>query len=486
MSTPTEATAPPEGQEGLARFYEQSLTWEDCGTTADGDGRAECASLEVPIDYDNPDGETIELRALKVAATGSASGALLVNPGGPGGSAVEYARAASYVVSPQVRRTYDVVGLDPRGVGESVPIDCVDAEQVDEMMGLDPTPDDEQELERSREVAEAFGRACEEKYPELLPHVSTIDAAKDMDVLRAALGQPQLTYLGKSYGTFLGATYAGLFPERAGRLVLDGAIDPGLSNEDLNLGQAIGFETATRAYVTHCVEQSDCPLGSDIDQGMQSLRDLLADIDRNPLPVTDDARVTELTEGWASTGLARALYDQGSWEILTDAIRAARDSDGDQLMQLAREYADRDAEGVYYSNIMQVISAVNCLDRPAERPSDAELEARIERFSAEAPTWGASMALATMTCETWPVKPEQGPARISAAGAGPIVVIGTTRDPATPYEWAQALAGQLEDGRLVTFDGDGHTAYMRSNSCVDSAVDRFLLQGEAPKDGLTC
>lgn len=476
--------AAPQGQEKLARFYTQKVEWSDCGDTKP---QPQCAWVEVPVDYDKPDGDTIRLRVLKVPAKGKRQGSLLVNPGGPGGSAVDYARAADYIVSPTVRKAFDVVGFDPRGVGESAPVECVGPAELDGVLGLDPTPDDAAELEKSRTVARNFGAACEKKYPTLLPHLSTVEAAKDMDIVRGVLGDEKLTYLGKSYGTFLGATYAGLFPQRAGHLVLDGAIAPELTADQLNLGQAEGFERATRAYVEACIKGGDCPLGSDVDTAMKALRDLLTSIDAKPLPVEGDPRIKELTEGWASTGFARAMYDPEAWYQLTDAIRAAQDGDGKPLFELANQYADRDPEtGAYAGNIMQVISAVNCLDRPSERVSDDEAKARVEKFRTVAPTWGESMAQASISCEEWPVKSGVAPAPIKAEGAGPIVVVGTTRDPATPYEWAQKLAKELADGRLVTFDGDGHTAYMRSNDCVTDAVDGFLVKGKAPEDGLRC
>ncbi len=477
------ATAP-SGQ--LASFYSQALTWAACDGVSNASATARCAWLEVPIDYANPATGTTKLRLLKVPASEKSQGSLLVNPGGPGGSAVDYANMADFIVSGQVRRSFDIVGFDPRGVGHSEPIVCLDPPQVDQMLGMDPTPDDQAEFDQLERTATDFGKACESKYPKILGHVSTVDAAKDMDILRGALGQEKLTYLGKSYGTFLGATYAGLFPQRVGRLVLDGAIAPDLSNEQMNLGQAVGFETATRAYVQQCVSEGNCPLGGDLEAGMSALRELLKGLDSRPVPVTGDPRVTQLTEGWASLGLARAMYDNTSWDSLTDALRQVKAGSGNKLFALAGEYADRRANGTYSGNIMQVISAVNCLDRGSKPQDFAQLQQLGQQFAQKAPTWGPFMVYGSTTCDHWPVPATGKPDKIAAAGAAPIVVVGTTRDPATPYEWAQQLAGQLDSGRLITFDGDGHTAYMRSNSCVDSAVDAYLLQGKAPQDGLKC
>lgn len=480
------ATAPPQGQEQLASYYTQQLQWGACDGVSGAMEGARCAWLEVPIDYDNPGAGDTRLRVLKVPATGQKSASLLVNPGGPGGSAVDYANMSDFVVSSDVRRSHDIVGVDPRGVGHSEPIVCLDPPQVDEMLGMDPTPDDEAEFQALQRSAQQFGQACQQKYPQLLPHVSTVDAAKDMDVLRAALGDEKLSYLGKSYGTFLGARYAGLFPQRAGRLVLDGALAPDLTSEQMNIGQATGFETATRAYVQACTSEGNCPLGRDLDGGMNQLREFLRGLDAKPLPITGDARVKQLTEGWATLGLARAMYDETSWDALTDALRAADGGDGTQLFELAQEYADRSSDGSYPGNIMQVISAVNCLDRGSQPQSFQQLQQLGQQFAEKAPTWGPYMAYGSVSCDYWPVPATGKPEKITAAGAAPIVVVGTTRDPATPYEWAEQLADQLESGRLITYDGDGHTAYMRSNDCIDKAVDNYLINGTPPDDGLKC
>ncbi len=313
--------------------------------------------------------------------------------------------------------------------------------------------------------------------------MGTQDAARDIDVLRAALGDKRLFYLGKSYGTFLGATYAQLFPRNVGRMVLDGAIDPSLSADEVNLGQAKGFEQATRAFVADCTGQRDCPLGSDVDRGMQRLRDLLASLDAQPLPTGDASR--PLTEGWGSLGIAVAMYDQGYWPLLRQALDQAFGGSGAGLLQLADAYAERGSDGHYSSNQNTVIYAVNCLDRP-DTGGLAAVQASLPRYEKAAPTWGSFLDWSQLPCAYWPVKGHGAPEKIAAPGSPPIVVVGTTRDPATPYEWAQGLASQLSDGHLVTYEGDGHTAYMRGSRCVDKAVDAYLLRGTVPDDGLRC
>ena len=324
---------------------------------------------------------------MKVPAKKSSKriGSLVVNPGGPGGSGVDYARAADFIVGKGVRDAYDVVGFDPRGVGRSAPIDCVTDSELDAFLGSDPTPDDAAEEQAFAATSKGFADSCAATAGPLLGHVSTVDAARDMDVLRATLGEEKLTYLGKSYGTYLGSVYAGLFPTNVGRMVLDGVVAPDLTPEQLNLGQAKGFELATRQWAAYCVEEGDCPLGGSVDDVMKGLRTFLGSVDSSPLPRTGDNAVPRLTEGWASLGIAAAMYDQGAWQTLTDAMRDAVGGDGTALMQLADQYADRNPGGQYAGNIMEVIYAVNCLDKPdtndlAERHRLAEesLEGRAD------------------------------------------------------------------------------------------------------------
>ena len=482
--TPATSTAAPmtEGPDDLAAYYGQQLDWVDCGP-------GECAELIVPRTYDDPSAETIEISVLKVPASSGRNrmGSLVVNPGGPGGSGVDYAAAADIVVGAEVRRRYDVVGFDPRGVGRSAPVDCVPDAELDAFLGMDPTPDDAAEQQEFAEQAARFGQACLDNAGPILAAVSTVDAAKDMDILRSALGEERLTYLGKSYGTYLGAVYAEQFPERVGRFVLDGAVPPDLTTQEVGLGQAEGFERATAAWAQDCVDEGDCPLGDTVDEVMEGMAELMRRFDAEPVPVRGDARMPTMSEGWAALGVAVAMYDQGMWSMLSDALRDVVEADdATELMALANTYAQRTSSGAYVGNMMEVIYAVNCLDRP-ESDEIADFAAAADAAAERAPTWGRFIAWSSMTCGTWPVEPVGGgPRTISAAGSGPIVVVGTTRDPATPYEWSERLADQLENGVLVSFDGDGHTAYTRSNACVDEAIDDFYVEGTVPEDGLRC
>ncbi len=472
---PASVTAAPTP--ALTRFYSQKMDWKQCGDV-------ECAKLTVPVDYAEPAGATIQLAISKVPATGTRQGSLLVNPGGPGGSGYDYGAAADRVVTPSIRKAYDVIGFDPRGVQRSDPIECVDNAQLDKIVGADPTPDTPAEEQTAAAITKSFGVACKKNAGALIGHVSTVEVAKDVDILRAAVGSPTLDYLGKSYGTLIGSYYAELFPRKVGRLVLDGVVPPDLTSVQVGQGQAAGFELATRSYVTDCVQNGGCPLGSTQAQGMAKIRSFLKQLDATPLPVTGQGDVTKLTEGWGSLGIAEAMYDKSSWPALTKAFTTAFGGDGNGLMALANSYTDRNSDGTYSSNLMQVNNAVNCLDQPSS-PSLSSYEKDATTFSKTAPTWGRFLAWSGLTCGQWPIKATGEAHRIEAAGSGPILVVGTTRDPATPYAWSQRLATELKNGHLLTYVGDGHTAYGQS-SCVNDAVDRYLLQGTVAPQGKRC
>jgi pimeloyl-ACP methyl ester carboxylesterase len=473
------ARTPPPGAAALARFYGQTLAWRGCGN-------AQCAGLSVPLDYAQPAGATITVQVLRMTATRPSEriGSLVVNPGGPGGSGVDYARAADQIVGAPVRQRFDIVGFDPRGVQRSHPVDCLSDPQMDAFLGQDPTPDTPAEEQAFATSGAQFAKGCVQRTGPLIGHISTEDTARDLDILRSALGDPKLNYLGKSYGTLIGSTYAGLFPKLVGRFVLDGVVPPDATPAEVSIGQAEGFERATRAWAQDCVNNG-CPLGSSVDAVMAGVRDLLKRLDAHPVPMTDGRR-SQLTEGWAATGIAQAMYDQSLWPTLTEAMRQVVDgNNGTLLMRLADEYADRDTKGHYASNLLEAFYAISCLDGP-DSPDLKVYEQRARDASVKAPTWGAFLAWGNVVCGQWPVKEGQGPHTISAAGSGPIVVVGTTRDPATPYEWSVQLRKELANARLLTFDGDGHTAYTRSNGCVDSAIDAYYTTGALFKDGLRC
>ncbi|MBZ5739123.1 alpha/beta hydrolase [Nocardioides mangrovi] len=459
----------------LAPFYGQQLSWESC---RDGD---QCATLTVPLDYRHPDGETIDLAVLKVPASGDRIGSLVVNPGGPGAPGTDYAASADAVFREPLRRAYDIVGFDPRGTGGSDPVDCLSDDDLDAYVAEDPDPDTPAEVDDYLGWADAIGAGCVDLSGDLAAHVSTVEAARDMDVLRSALGESALDYFGASYGTKLGATYADLFPDRVGRFVLDGALDPEISARELSLGQAKGFETELREYVGDCVEQGGCFLGDSVDAGIGRIQDFLADVEDQPLD-TDSGR--QLAIGNAVYGIVLPLYSRDSWTYLTQALKQAFDGDGTTLLAFSDIYAGRGDSG-YTDNSLEANYAINCLDDPTSYTPD-EIEAELPAFEQAAPTFGPVLAWSLASCSGVQVTATEKAPKVEAKGAAPIVVIGTTRDPATPYDWAVSLAKELDSGVLVSRDGDGHTGYNSGNSCVDDAVESYLVDGTVPQDGLSC
>ncbi|MFJ5675196.1 alpha/beta hydrolase [Streptomyces sp. NPDC093097] len=464
----------------LRPYYDQRLSWHDCGVAG-----FQCATMKAPLDYDKPDpGTDLKLAVARKKATGPGPriGSLLVNPGGPGGSAIDYLQ--QYAPQPAaVRARYDMVAMDPRGVARSEPVECLTDRQMDHFTQIDTTPDTPAEVGKLVTAYRNFAEGCEARSGKLLPHVSTIEAARDMDILRAVLGDQKLTYVGASYGTFLGATYAGLFPTRSGRLVLDGATDPSLDSRTVNLEQTAGFNTAFTAFATDCVKRQDCPLGtkSAADAGRQ-LSALFKKLDTHPVPTGQDRK---LTESLATTGVIAAMYDEGAWSLLRTAIAQAKDGNGRALLALSDSYYERSASG-HYANQMYANPAVNCLDLPAPFTSPDQVRAALPAFRKASPVFGDNFAWNALNCAYWPVKPTGTARRIPAKGAAPIVVVGTTRDPATPYAWAKGLAAQLSSATLLTYVGDGHTAYGRGSDCIDTAINTFLLEGTPPAKNKRC
>jgi pimeloyl-ACP methyl ester carboxylesterase len=469
------ATEPPSPE--LEPFYSQTIEWEPCDDN-------QCGYLTVPVDYRDAGGPTIEVNLLKVPAADPDAriGSLVVNPGGPGAPGTTYAEAADQVFRAPITDRYDIVGFDPRGTGDSAPVDCLPDDEMTEFLAVDPDPDDAQEEQAIVDELADFYQGCAANSSPLVAHVTTAETARDMDVLRAALGESTLAYFGASYGTKLGATYAELFPDKVGRLVLDGAVDVGLPSREQTLGQAGGFETALGAYVDNCVDETpSCFLGDSRAEGLETISDLLAEIDEEPLPSSDGR---ELTVGSAFYGVVTPLYNRDYWPYLSQGLKTALDGDGSTLMVLADAYASRQ-NGTYLDNSTEAIYAINCLDDPYFIEPE-QVEAEVPAFEEVSPTFGRVFAWSLVNCKGMQVTSSEPTLDIRGEGAAPIVVVGTTRDPATPYEWAVGLAEQLESGVLVSRDGDGHTAYNAGNECVDTAIEDYLTAGTVPADGLEC
>ncbi len=472
---PSSVTEPPEAN--LAEFYSQELDWTDC------EGSKECSTLTVPIDYQDPGAGTIELALLRAPAEDPDArvGSLVVNPGGPGAAGTQTAKDADAYFGDPLRDSFDIVGFDPRGTGSSDPVDCLSDEELDEFIAADPAPDDPGEDEQFAQSLSDFFAGCVENSSALVGHVSTNEAARDMDVLRAALGEDKLTYLGYSYGTRLGSTYAELFPDKVGKFVLDGATDPALTLRQSVLNQAGGFQVALESYIQDCVDSGGCFLGDTVQEGLDRISGLLDQIDDEPLPTNEDR---DLQIGNAFYGLVLPLYSQDNWPFLTQGLEQAFDGDGSTLLLLSDFYGSRE-NGEYVDNSLEAIYAINCLDDPTSI-EPGEVRANYRDFKKVSPTFGEVFAWGLLNCRGLQVEPAYQPLDIKAEGAAPIVVIGTTRDPATPYAEAVALAEQLASGVLVSRDGDGHTAYNKGNDCIDVAVEDYLIDGTVPEDGLEC
>jgi pimeloyl-ACP methyl ester carboxylesterase len=464
-------------------FGAQQPRWQACAD------EMQCAIVQAPLDWSTPEGDRIEIALVKQPALGGASqGTIFVNPGGPGASGVDYiSQSIDYAVGQALQENFDIVGWDPRGVGASTPVVCLeDAAMDDYLFGLGATnglePGSPEWVTAARAESAEFGEACLENTGPLLAHVDTESTVRDLDMLREIVGDERLHYLGYSYGTYIGARYADAYPERVGRLVLDGAINPTSSMAEVVREQTRGFELSLRAYVTDCLTRASCPVSGTVDEAMAQWRVLLDAVDADPLSGPDGRWVTS---GTLLTAIITPLYSQESWPYLDLLYETTSSGDAETALLLADFYYDR-ADGAYTSNLIPAFSATNCLDYPRELPLDLERmhdeAAELERI---APTIGAFQGFGDVGCADWPAAGVEDRSAAHASGADAILVIGTTGDPATPLRWAEALADQLDSGVLLVFEGEGHTAY-GEHPCVNTAVEQYFLEGVTPAVGTVC
>ena len=469
----------------LAEYENQKLDWATCYDDF------ECTDLLVPINYADLTVGTFEISVLRYKAQDQKNriGSLIVNPGGPGGSGVDYAYKAEYIFDPDVLDRFDIVGFDPRGVDRSAPIKCLNDAETDASYAADAKPDNEAELTAAMADSKEFMDKCQSSN-EYLTHYSTAEAARDMDILRAALGDEKLNYLGKSYGTYLGTLYAQFFPDKVGRMVLDGAMDPNISIRDQNISQAKGFDEALGAFITDCAKEDDCPLSTDKEEATTQIISIFTSAVTNPLPRKSKGDDRTATESLIVLGTASALYDDiDGWPKLRTAIAEALRGYGDTFLELSDQYTERGSDGKYTSNSLDAGAIIDCLDWPDSRTTD-QIKNDAQSFTDAAPIFGPYLAYSSITCKffTAPAKDKftRPTNKITSIDTAPIIIIGTTGDPATPYEWAVGLSKIFTSSKLITLNADGHTGQGRGSACVDDAVDAYLLEGKSPKKNLNC
>ena len=453
----------------LKDYKTQELTWEDC---YDG---YECSSFKVPVDYEKVDGQSFTLRVLRHSALDQKNklGSIVVNPGGPGGSATFYAYNADYILSNEINQRYDVVGFDPRGVDESDEIRCLTAAEEDVYLDADASDGKTASIAALVALSKDFADKCAKAAGSKLGHYSTLEAAKDMEILRILLNEKKLNYLGKSYGTYLGTLYAALFPDSVGRIVLDGAVSPNVSTREQQLSQAVAFDKALNVF-----------LKTQQTFKLSDIKKLLSEAETNPIKGADGRFASQST---VITAIAATLYDsEGGWKDLKKMLgQAIINRNPTEMFKQADEYNNRDSEGNYYSNQTDVSIVVTCLDWKEPR-SVEEIALDYGEYVKAAPIFGPYLYLASLPCKYWKTEPQLPPMPLKNIDTDPVLVIGVTNDPATPYKWAQELAKVFVNAKLLTLDGDGHTGHNQGNNCVDSVVDSYFLTGKIDSKPLIC
>ncbi len=464
----------------LLPFYNQTVNWTTCNTTM------KCGTVKVPMDWSKPETAALKLAVIYHDPSGASLGSLFMNPGGPGGSGYDFIRdSISSAASAAVVKRYRMVGWDPRGVGQSDPVKCLSPKATDSLLyDVSGYPSNSaKDLAASKASQLAFLAACKKNTGTKLEYVDTVSASRDMDILRVVMGEPKLNLLGYSYGTFLGATYAALYPQNVGKFVLDGATDPTVSDEQQSLNQLFGFDSAFKAYIAQCIGQKTCPLyGMTQATAIKRIQGLLLKLETTSLPTQDGRR---LTAAGALTGMLFTLYSKSYWKYLTQGLTQAFNDDGSTLILLADAYNGRIQDGTYSGNELEANVAVNCLDNRSSS-KNADMVAQNAKVMATSPLLGRYWQWGGLGCLGWPTSHTVSPKSYAATGAGPILVLGTTNDPATPYKQAVHMAQVISSAHLITLHGEGHTAYIQGNACVDKAVDGYLLNGIVPAKDPDC
>jgi pimeloyl-ACP methyl ester carboxylesterase len=436
--------------------------------------------LQVPLDYAHPSGRTISIALIRKQATGSAAkiGSILLNPGGPGESGLEFLRGDLASLR-NLNNRFDLVSWDPRGVAGSTPVTCVDGPQEDAYLSIDSVLDDPQEKQAMIQADKDFAAGCQRRNGDLLPFMDSASTARDMDRIRAAVGDEKLTYLGLSYGTYYGQWYAHLFPTRVRALSLDGVVDPTVSANDSLLGQVVGFEQNLEAFIADCKVRTTCNYGRAGDPGAK-ITAAMSKLDTTPLRVGS----RELTRSLAMTGLLVTLYDQSTWQYLDQALTALDNGDGRILLLLADIYNHRKSDGTYANLFNGGFHSSYCLDFPV--PTDISAYDRLTpSFTKASALFGPWSVYSNLQCAYWPAKPKSGQGPLTVTGAPPILLVGGTNDPATPYAEAQSVNRQISGSVLLTRQGNGHTSY-DSSSCAHAAEDAYLINLTLPAAGTTC
>ena len=450
----------------LQPYWEQALEWTPC------DG-GQCATAMVPLDWENPGVAALEISLLRIPGGEPSRGPLFVNPGGPGFGGKDFARTVSGDLQ-EAWQGYDIVSWDPRGTGDSTRVQCGTTEQTDAAFGADATPDDEAEQVELREAWAGFAKQCRDASGQLLDHLTTIENVRDLDLVRFLLGAQKLNYVGVSYGTYVGAVYAELFPENTGRLVLDSAVD--ITNNQA-VAQAEGFELAFRNYADWCVAQGNCALGSSTDEIVASTSEFLKGLDANPLTVGN----RKVNQSVGATGIALFLYSGAEeYPLLTETIAAAKSGDGRMLLNASDLLNGRGPKE--WETVAYAFPATRCVDEADL--GIAVLQEQWQEVVSKSPLFAANMGI-DPTCELWTASSAPH-LKLTGKGAAPILVVGSTGDSATPYEHAVTMAEQLESGNLLTYDGPGHGAVTAGNTCIDEAIAAYLVEGTVPAEGTTC